>query len=152
MVSIFIASVALMATCYSKAKEPEEQIPVVVKAVEITLSPVDYAELYASQYQIDESVFKKVMWCESNNNPDAIGDNGKAKNVYQFHKQTFDSYSKKVGEGLDYNSYHDQIKTAAYMFSIGQARQWTTYRAIMNGGVYIFTDRNGITHTVHCKL
>lgn len=124
----------------------------VVAPIEVTLSPVEYADKYATQYQIDSRVFKKVMWCESNNDPNAVGDSGKAKNVLQFHEQTFVSYAKKIGGILDYDSYHDQIKVGAYMFSIGQARQWTTYRAIMNGGIYIFTDSKGITHTVKCKL
>lgn len=116
------------------------------------LSPIEYADKYATQYGIDLALFKKVMWCESNNEPTAVGDSGKARNVLQFHKGTFIDYSKKLGKDMDYNSYKDQTELGAYMFSIGQARHWTSYRAIMNGGVYTFTDSEGKTHTVHCKL
>lgn len=97
---------------------------------EIPLSPVEYADKYAAQYGIDANVFKKVMWCESSNNPYAIGDSGLARNVMQFHKSTFISYEKKLGIDLNYDSYKDQIQLAAYMFSIGEQRQWTCYHRV----------------------
>lgn len=69
----------------------------------------------------------KVMKCESNFNPKAVGDGGKARNVYQYHKPTFDAFSKDFGEQLDYNSYYDQIKLTAWAFSKGKSykRHWT---------------------------
>lgn len=103
-----------------------------VKAVEVFLTPVQYADKYAQQYQIDASVFKKVMWCESSNRPDAIGDNGKAVGVMQFHKETFDEQSKLLGEELDYNSTKDQIKLASWMFSKNKQSHWTCYNKVTN--------------------
>ncbi len=95
------------------------------------LSPIEYADKYALQYKIDGNLLKKVMWCESSNNPKAIGDHGLANNVMQFHKPTFDSYSKSLGESLNYDSYQDQIKLAAYMFSIGEEKNWTCYSKLV---------------------
>lgn len=104
-----------------------DQVPITYQVV---LTPVEYADKYTQQYGVDPTVFKKVMMCESGNNPTAVGDGGLAINVMQFHKQTFDTYSLILGEDLNYNSYKDQIKLAAYMFSIGQQHQWTCYHKV----------------------
>jgi hypothetical protein len=151
--TILLLSLILLSISFTDSKVGAEEEHIVVEQVEeLNLTPVEYATIYANHYGIDEGVFKKVMWCESRNNPDAVGDNGKAKNVMQFHKPTFDSYAKKLGEDLDYNSYHDQIKVAAYMFSIGEAKQWTAYRAIINGGTYSFYSSSlGKHYTATCK-
>lgn len=131
LISKILCAVAILVlvpvTALSDEAPPTQQ----VLSQEIILSPVEYVDKYASQYQIDASVLKKVMWCESSNNPNAVGDHGLAKNVMQFHKTTFDSYSDKLGESLDYDSYKDQIKLAAYMFSIGQEKHWTCYSKII---------------------
>lgn len=130
--------------------EAVEEAP--IKEVEAILSPVQYADKYAAQYGIDPVVFKKVMWCESSNDPNAVGDSGKARNVLQFHKDTFDTYSKQIADGLNYDSYKDQIQVGAYMFSIGQARHWTAYRAYMNGGSWTFwSSKLQKNITVYCK-
>lgn len=142
-----------------------EQFQPIVKADEITvqpepiipveLTPVEYADKYALQYGIDAGVFKKVMWCESNYLPEAVGDNGKARNVMQYHKDTFIGDAKAMGENLNYDSYHDQIKAAAWSFTQGESykRRWTSYRAIMNGGVYTFYSSSlDQWFTVNCKL
>lgn len=99
---------------------------------EIPLSPTEYADKYAEQYGIDASVFKKVMFCESQNkpNPPGYNDGGAAFGIFQFHKPTFVKYSKEVEEDLEYTSYKDQIHVAAYMFSIGQQHQWTCYHKV----------------------
>jgi len=97
---------------------------------EVPLSPEEYADKYTAQYGVDPTIFKKVMWCESSNNPDAIGDGGAARNVMQFHKPTFVGYAKKLGKEMDYNSYKDQIELASYMFSIGEQSHWTCYKKV----------------------
>lgn len=107
--------------------------PVPIAQPIVTLSPIEYADKYTIQYGVDSNIFKKVMYCESKNNPNPPGynDGGKAYGVMQFHKQTFDTYSKKLGEELDYYSAQDQIKLAAYMFSINQQKHWTCYTKIV---------------------
>jgi len=122
---------------------------------EVPLSPEEYADKYALQYGIDARVFKKVMWCESGYSPNKVGDGGRAKNVLQYHRATFIGDAKEMGEDLDYNSYHDQIKAGAWSFSQGESykRRWTAYRAIMNGGTYSFYSTLLQQHyTVNCKL
>lgn len=116
----------------SNNEKSVKEEPVIVVEENVILTPTEYADKYTLQYGVDPVIFKKVMKCESSNNPKAVGDGGRAKNVLQFHRPTFDGYAKKLGEELDYNSYHDQIKLGAYMFSIGEQKHWTCYK-IVNG-------------------
>lgn len=108
-----------------------DQVPITQPTV--ALSPVEYADIYTEQYGVDSNVFKKVMFCESGNNPEPRGynDGGKAYGIMQFHKETFDTYSKQLGEVLDYHSSMDQIKLAAYMFSIKKQTQWSCYSKVV---------------------
>lgn len=92
-----------------------------------------YIAKYSMEYGINPYQLKKTIQCESQFNPRAINyhDGGKGKHsvgILQFQRTTFDGYSKKMGEKLDYYSYHDQIKVASYMWSNGQQRQWTCAR------------------------
>lgn len=89
--------------------------------------PKAVIEKYAELYGADPVLLEKVMVCESNGNQNAIGDGGKARNVLQFHEPTFNYFEKQLGEDLNYNSMHDQIKLSAYMFSKGKQSHWTCY-------------------------
>lgn len=132
--SILTIAILLTSVVYGKqsqAPQIKAEEVMVQPEPEIPLSPVEYADKYALQYGIDASVFKKVMFCESSNNPKAVGDGGKARNVLQFHKPTFDAYSKLYGKQLDYDSYKDQIELAAWMFSKGQQGHWTCYSKVV---------------------
>jgi Transglycosylase SLT domain len=66
----------------------------------------------------------RVMMCESSANPRA--QNGIYTGLFQFAPATFASYAPKAGlkNGDLYNPEH-QIIVASYMFSIGQAGQWS---------------------------
>jgi hypothetical protein len=64
---------------------------------------------------------------ESSWNPYAIGDNGKAYGLAQFHKETFDMFSKKYGISLDYYNSKDQIILLILMFNDGYGYHWTAY-------------------------
>lgn len=86
-------------------------------------------QYYSALYGTSETVLEHVARCESGLNPLAIGDHGLARNVMQFHKETFDRWSKQLGEDLDYTSYHDQIKLGAWAFAHGSQYQkaWTCW-------------------------
>jgi len=97
------------------------------------LPPKAFITKYAVEYGISENTMLKIAKCESGLKPNAINynDGGKGKHsvgIMQFQRSTFDYWSSKLGEKLDYYSYHDQIKLASYMVSEGQARQWTCAR------------------------
>lgn len=110
----------------------DEAPPTQVRAIEVTLSPIEYADKYTEQYGVDPTVFKKVMFCESQNKPNPPGhnDGGAAYGIFQFHRPTFLYYEKQIGIDLEYTSYKDQIQLAAYMFSIGEQKQWTCLKLV----------------------
>lgn len=79
------------------------------------------------------SKIKKIAFCESNYNPNAIhyNDGGSGKHsvgVLQFQESTFLSYEKRMNEDLNYYSSYDQIKVANYMINKGQIHQWSCSR------------------------
>lgn len=85
---------------------------------------------FSSIYAINGEDLKKVIQCESSYKVEAVGDGGRARNLLQFHKPTFDLYSKKFGEELDYNSGYDQIKLASWMWSKGLQYHWSCARIV----------------------
>lgn len=105
------------------------------QTIPIPLTPKDYISIYADVYGVSEKQLLATAFCESNLKTSAIhyNDGGKGKHsvgIFQFQYSTFMNWSKIMGEKLDYYSYHDQIKLAAFMFSKKQGSQWTCYRKI----------------------
>ena len=72
---------------------------------------------YADKYNASEHQLMTVAKCESTFNQKAIGDSGRANGIFQYHKPTFDRFSKLMGEELDYHSANDQAKLTAYIFT-----------------------------------
>ena len=65
---------------------------------------------------------------ESNWNINAVGDNGKARNVLQFWEGTFNTFKKKYNlEYLEWNNAEDQILLAQKMLEddINNLRHWS---------------------------
>lgn len=121
-----------------------------------TLKPEEVIEYYHEKYGGDLEMNKAIARCESGFNEKVIGDSGRAKSIYQYHKETFYRHAKLLGlEGIKWESYHDQAqlfaKTAVDRPDL--LSEWTTYRAIKNGGVYTFYSRLlKKTFTVRCDL
>lgn len=83
---------------------------------------------YSEQYGIDLRTSLAVARCESNFKPEAVGDNGLAKNVYQFHFSTFTQFAKELGEPLNYENTEDNIRLANWAFAKGYGpRHWTCW-------------------------
>ncbi len=125
----------------------ENDHPIVYQIVKIDNTPVVKSECseetkndkacvqeliykYADQYEIDRELALNVALCESELKTTAIGDGGKARGVYQFHKPTFDLLSKKMGEKMDYKNTEDNIKLAMWAFSTDRGFHWSCYRKI----------------------
>lgn len=124
---------------YLQHKEAEEQF----KKLKVEQDRVDNLTVQEilkeipPQYGVSVAVAESVTKCESTQNPKAINyhDGGYGKHsvgLWQFQKSTFDSYAKKMGQELDYNSALDQTKVASYMLSKNQGHQWTCYRKLYN--------------------
>lgn len=109
---------------------------------------------FSNIYSIDSKLVSKVVECESKYDHEQEGDGGRAFGVMQYHEASFKRHAKLMGEpDLDYYSTYDQIKVGTWALANGHAREWTAYRAIMNGGVYSFYSKLLKKHfTVKCKL
>lgn len=81
-------------------------------------------------YNVKPEILVAVAKCESNLNNDSIGDHGKAKGIFQYHEQTFNSFSELIGKKLNYDSADDQAELTSFIFAhYPQYRnQWTCYR------------------------
>lgn len=126
-IMVFLAILSLIMSS-SKGSAEAPVIPV-IPTVQETITK------FTKEYQIDETMFLKVAYCESKLNPNAIhyNDGGHGKHsvgIMQFQHNTFVTWSKIMGEDLDYYSYYDQIKLASYMWSKHQENQWSCYRLI----------------------
>ena len=71
-----------------------------------------------------------VAMCESRLDITAIGDHGLAYGIFQFHKETFELYSKKYGLDLDYTDPYDQTDLAARMFNNNLQYHWSCYKKV----------------------
>ena len=93
-----------------------------------------YIQEVAEEYGVDASQLEKTIKCESQFKPDAWNKEdhlGGAKGIAQFLQPTFDRYSKQMGfEEADVWNPYDAMRVMAYMFSIGEERQWTCFRKL----------------------
>lgn len=98
-----------------KSPEPEAQK---------VSSNEDLITFYCEKYGCSTAQLTRVMKCESGGNPKAR--NGIHIGLFQFNPATFRSNANKIGlVNADIWNREDQIQTAAYMFSVGQAGQWS---------------------------
>lgn len=79
-----------------------------------------------NKYGCNTSQLVRVMMCESKGNPKAINKISGASGLFQFMPRTFAANAARVGiKNQDIWNPSQQIEVAAFMFSIGQAVQWT---------------------------
>lgn len=128
---LFCVVVSLLAFSTKVIAEPVE-----IKTPNLTIEQqiTYFSELYGA----DTDIVEKVIQCESRGKVDAVGDSGRSIGIAQFQKPTFKMLSDKLGEELDFNSSHDQIKLLSWSIANGYGKNWTAYRAIQNGGTYSF--------------
>lgn len=110
--------------------------PVIAKAPleNKVLSVKETISYFAEIHDANETELLGVAKCESSYNPKATGDGGKAKNVFQYHRPTFEAFSKLLGEKLDYYSYYDQSKLTAFIWKNypQYKNHWTCYTKLYN--------------------
>lgn len=144
-------AIILLGVTFSLLGFPQRIVSQEVKISEQSITvQIDH---FAALYGVDGSLVKKIVQCESKGNEKATGDNGLAYGLFQYHKGSFERHAKLLGEELDYYSSYDQIKLGVFAISKGYGREWSSYRAIKNGGKYSFYSkllkRNFV---VYCKL
>ncbi|GAB4143200.1 MAG: hypothetical protein OHK0017_00260 [Patescibacteria group bacterium] len=84
---------------------------------------IDY---YAQMYGVNPDKLFRVMMCESGGRSNAKNKSSSASGIMQFMPRTFYANAARVGiPNPDLWNPEHQIQTAAWMFSIGQERQWS---------------------------
>lgn len=94
-----------------------------------TLEIIGY---FADKYHVSKTKLTSVAKCESGLRHDGVyGDKGLAYGIFQFHEGTFNAFKKEMGlPQLSYTSKVDQIRVAAWAFSMGKAKHWTCARMV----------------------
>ena len=89
------------------------------------MSLQEYAVAVAKDEKIDPNMFQKLIACESNWVGEAVGDQGRAIGILQFHRGTFDRFSKEYKLNLDINNSYHQIDLSTRMIADGYLFHWT---------------------------
>jgi len=145
----WILSLTVLPLLQAKANAPElpfEKLPI-----------ESIVGIYADMYGVDPAIGIAVLKCESRGKHSTEGDNGNAKGIFQYWDDTWNrhyrEFYKLTGIELSKDSPADNARLAMWAFSTGKANEWTTYRAIKNGGTYSFYSRQLKKHfTVKCSL
>jgi len=85
---------------------------------------------YSEKYQVDPLLVSCILENESHFRPEAIGDNGLAVGIAQFHLNTFKTFRRLMGEtGKDLRTNPEEsIKILCWALSTGRGYHWTAYR------------------------
>lgn len=143
---VFTLIASLLVSPTKAIAEPTE----IVSPTDMTIEgQINY---YSELYDVDSGIINKVIQCESRGNVNAVGDGGRSRGIAQFQEPSFNRLSRLMGEELEYTSPHDQIKLMVWSIANGYGREWSAYRALMNGGIYSFYSSQLQKHfTVVCK-
>jgi len=108
----------------AKIEKVEEVKAKVPEAPAISSDYYSQMKYWCNFYGCNPDTLYRVMMCESGGNPKAM--NGIHTSIFQYNPNTFRHYSVKAGitNSNIWNTSH-QIQTTAYMFSTGEARQWS---------------------------
>lgn len=96
----------------------------------ITIQDIDIVE----ESIINNDYISCLAKCESNFNPDAIGDNGKANGILQFWQSTYNHFCVNEYGFLesDYKNPEVQIQCCDKMLSAGLKNHWTCSKVCDN--------------------
>lgn len=103
-----------------------------IEALDLDTSPEHIEALiveYAGLYKLNYPLFRAVLNCESKLKPDAIGDHGTSYGIAQIHLPAWPDISKEQALNPDW-----AIRWAAQQWSKGNAKAWTCYRLLTEGG------------------
>ena len=96
------------------------------------------AESYARKYGVDTSLMADVINCESGWNPSVHNErdpNGGSYGLGQYQWATFYKNAPFLFEKPDIHDPHQQLELMAYMWSKGQAGQWSCWYLIQGRAV-----------------
>ena len=99
----------------------------IAKAAEMTLKDeiLIWIKSFSQLFIVNEKLMVELGICESNLNPNAIGDKGLSINIYQWQEKSWNFYNKKYGWNLDRTKWQDQVQMTARVASdIGIKKDW----------------------------
>lgn len=92
---------------------------------------LNYIRSKDGDFGVRSKIIEAVARCESDLNPRAVGDKGKAYGVMQFWKGTFNSFKESANmPDLEYKNWQDQIDLSYWAFGNGLRSHWTCYRQL----------------------
>lgn len=95
-----------------------------------------FIAFWAGYYGVDTEVANELCFLESGFNHNAIGDDGKAVGLYQWHEGSLEYVEDKMKESgdipkdytLDRNDIHDSTRAAMYAIAeLGLEDWWSAY-------------------------
>ena len=73
-------------------------------------------------------LLREIVNLESSWKETAVGDNGKAWGLVQFHEPTFNQFKQEAGmDYLEYENPYHQLTLLVWSFENGKEKHWTTY-------------------------
>ena len=127
--------ISLLAVAWTVAT-PTPPLPVFTPPAEVVETKPNFSTptgtliYFADKYGANKDELLKVAKCESGLRFYAQGDNGLATGTMQFHKQTFETFAKEMGEKLDYNDPIHNIQVGAWAFAQGSEykKHWSCWK------------------------
>lgn len=84
---------------------------------------------------IQKELIAKIIACESDGNSTAIGDNGKAYGIVQYHKATFEEHARKANlKNADWKNPKHQLYLLGWALNNNEGGKWTCYNKIKKEG------------------
>lgn len=108
---------------FAKAATPTKPCNGVNMCAPIPTGVPELIQYWSEYYSLDGARMLRIAQCESRLDPRAQSRGGHY-GVYQFLPNTYAANYQAAGAGPDYWDAGNNVRTAAYMFSIGQAWQW----------------------------
>lgn len=113
----FISQITVYAS-YAPAVEPK----IAPRTCETVQECIMY---YSEKYNVSASLMAKVIYCESSNNPNAVGDNGTSFGLSQIHLPAHPHVTRE--QALD---MHFAIEFMAKAFANDDEWMWSCYRIV----------------------
>ncbi|MBI5138317.1 MAG: transglycosylase SLT domain-containing protein [Candidatus Vogelbacteria bacterium] len=81
-------------------------------------------------YGAEEKLALDIAFCESSFRANVYGDGGRAFGTFQFHRPTFERFSRLLGEKLDYYNNEDNIRLGVWALANNKEDHWSCYEKV----------------------
>lgn len=98
---------------------------------------INYIQKTAGFHGADEEFMVSLAKCESGLNPEAVGDKGKARGLYQWWEKSWKHYNKIYKLNLDRESWQDQTKLSTFVVrDYGSEKDWYNCSMFLKYGTW----------------